>query len=272
MKKLILAFLFSFLLTGCGIQTVEQYEQMEEEERSQEEVVTKPLPEEQSVIKPEPIIQEQEEVVEQDEQEPQKKEEEKPVEQKPVTSTEQQANVSETKPATQQPAAQKSNEQKPAQQSTAQKPAVQTPKPAEPAKRYVTISIQVHSLLKHWDMLHPSLQSEQYVPSSGFILTPKKYELLSEKDTVWNVLQRAVKEHGIHLEYEGANENIYNNVYIEGINHLYEFSAGPLSGWMYRVNGVYPNYGCSQYVLEDGDIIEWHYTVDLGRDLGADGA
>lgn len=61
---------------------------------------------------------------------------------------------------------------------------------------------------------------------------------------------------------------MYNSVYVEGINHLYEFSAGELSGWMYKVNGVYPNYGCSQYVLKDGDVIEWNYTVDLGRDLG----
>ena len=85
---------------------------------------------------------------------------------------------------------------------------------------------------------------------------------------MWDVLQRATREHKIQLEYQGANENLYNSVYIEGINHLYEFSAGPLSGWMYAVNGVYPNYGCSQYVLQDGDTIVWNYTVDLGRDLG----
>ncbi|QGG53970.1 DUF4430 domain-containing protein [Lysinibacillus pakistanensis] len=139
-----------------------------------------------------------------------------------------------------------------------------------PQKRTVTIAIRVDTLLKHWNKLDPSLQSEKYVPKNGIILKPTKYELLSEKDTVWDVLQRATKEHKIQMEYQGANENIYNSVYVEGINHLYEFSAGELSGWMYKVNGVYPNYGCSQYVLKDGDIIEWNYTVDLGRDLGHD--
>ncbi len=139
-----------------------------------------------------------------------------------------------------------------------------------PQKRTVTIAIRVDTLLKHWNKLDPSLQSEKYVPKNGIILKPTKYELLSEKDTVWDVLQRATKEHKIQMEYQGANENIYNSIYVEGINHLYEFSAGELSGWMYKVNGVYPNYGCSQYVLKDGDIIEWNYTVDLGRDLGHD--
>ena len=60
----------------------------------------------------------------------------------------------------------------------------------------------------------------------------------------------------------------YGSVYVQGINHLYEFSCGELSGWMYKVNGVFPNYGCSKYVLKNGDKIEWVYTCDLGRDVG----
>ncbi|MEK4131259.1 DUF4430 domain-containing protein [Solibacillus sp. FSL W8-0474] len=269
MKKLIIFLLLTFLLTGCGVQSVEQYEQMQEEERSKEEIV-QPIPPETKEETAEPIVEEVKSPKEQKEEvdgvvETTKAEEkqapkltEKKVVEQPV----------EQQPITQKPTEQKKADEKPVQQKPVQQKPVQ---PVEKPKRYATISIQVHSLLKHWDMLHPSLQSEQYVPASGFVLRPKKYELLSDNETVWKVLQRAVKEHGIHLEYEGANENVYNNVYIEGINHLYEFSAGPLSGWMYRVNGNFPNYGSSQYVLKDGDIVEWHYTVDLGRDLGVDG-
>ena len=55
--------------------------------------------------------------------------------------------------------------------------------------------------------------------------------------------------------------------YIEGINNIYEFSCGELSGWMYCVNGEYPNVGCSDYKIKDGDNIEWYYTCDLGEDL-----
>ena len=37
---------------------------------------------------------------------------------------------------------------------------------------------------------------------------------------------------------------------------------------MYNVNGWFPNYGCSRYMLKDGDKIEWVYTCDLGADVG----
>jgi len=60
----------------------------------------------------------------------------------------------------------------------------------------------------------------------------------------------------------------YGADYIEGINYLYEFDAGEQSGWMYKVNGAFPSYGCSDYILEDGDSIVWAYTCDMGRDLG----
>ena len=58
--------------------------------------------------------------------------------------------------------------------------------------------------------------------------------------------------------------------YVEGINNLYEFDCGEQSGWMYAVNGWYPNYGCSAYTLSDGDVIGWAYTCNgYGADLGA---
>jgi hypothetical protein len=41
-------------------------------------------------------------------------------------------------------------------------------------------------------------------------------------------------------------------------------------GWMYKVNGWFPNYGCSSYTLKDGDTIVWCYTCNgLGEDVGA---
>jgi hypothetical protein len=59
-------------------------------------------------------------------------------------------------------------------------------------------------------------------------------------------------------------------VYIEGINNLYEFDAGELSGWIYRVNGEVPGFGISQYALKSGDAVEIIYTLDLGRDVSGD--
>ena len=61
---------------------------------------------------------------------------------------------------------------------------------------------------------------------------------------------------------------MYSSVYVEGISNIYEFDCGELSGWMYKVNGWFPNYGCSRYQLKPGDRVEWVYTCDLGDDVG----
>lgn len=268
MKKTVHVLLLTLVvifLAACGLQSVEEFEKMQEEEQS----ITPPSPsqpEEPEPIEPEPAEQEEvkepakeeqpKEQVKEQKTQPETQKEEKPATEKKQEVTKTPSTKIEPNNQTKQPA------EKPKEKE------VEKTQESAPQKRTVTIAIRVDTLLQHWDLLDPALQSEKYVPKSGVILKPTTYELLSENDTVWDILQRATKEHKIQMEYQGANENIYSSVYIEGINHLYEFSAGELSGWMYNVNGVFPNYGCSQYVLQDGDVIEWHYTVDLGRDLG----
>ena len=272
MKKTLRLLVFTFLaifLTACNIQTVEQFEKMEEQEHSIDHSPTDEKIEQKELVATTDTTEDEQK------QDDTTQKEEKPKE--TVTEETKQQQATETKTETEkqeQTVSPQPNKQQTAtgQTNNQTKPQV-TEKPQQPTeqpqkKRSVTIAIRVDTLLKNWDLLDPSLQSEKYVPNNGVILKTTTYELLSDNDTVWDVLQRATKEHKIQMEYQGPNENIYNSVYVEGINHLYEFSAGPLSGWMYKVNGVYPNYGCSQYTLKDGDVIEWHYTVDLGRDLG----
>ncbi|WP_324825711.1 DUF4430 domain-containing protein [Sinanaerobacter sp. ZZT-01] len=131
----------------------------------------------------------------------------------------------------------------------------------------VTISIRCETIRDNWNNLVPELQSDEFVPQDGVILPETTY-VLREGDTAFDIIDRAVRYNKIQMEYQGANLNSYGSVYIQGIHYLYEFSCGPLSGWMYRVNGVFPNYGCSKYELKNGDKIEWVYTCDLGRDVG----
>ena len=280
--RLLAVTFFAIFLTACNIQTVEQFEKMEDQEQSVEHSPTDEQVEQLEREDPTPpdTEQEQNDATQQEEQPKETANEE--TKQTQVTATEEtkQTQVTEAETKThatekqEQTVPQQANKQQAVTGQANEQPKQQvTEQPKQPIeqpqkKRSVTITIRVDTLLKNWDLLDPSLQSEKYVPQNGVILKTTTYELLSEEDTVWDVLQRATKEHKIQIEYQGANENIYNSVYVEGINHLYEFSAGPLSGWMYKVNGVYPNYGCSQYTLQDGDVIEWHYTVDLGRDLG----
>ena len=65
------------------------------------------------------------------------------------------------------------------------------------------------------------------------------------------------------MEGSGAN----GLMYIHGIGNIYEFDFGDLSGWVYMVNGESASVGCDQYVLQDGDQVEWHYTLELGKDI-----
>lgn len=65
---------------------------------------------------------------------------------------------------------------------------------------------------------------------------------------------------------------LYGSAYIQGIHNLYEFDVGSGSGWMYSVNDWYPNYGCSCYTVQPGDVICWVYTCDLGQDVGGGAA
>lgn len=136
-----------------------------------------------------------------------------------------------------------------------------------PQSATVTLSIECKTVLENLSVLDPALKAGDFVPEDGVILPCTRY-VLRPSDTVYDILSRAVRYNKIQMEYQGADKNSFSSVYIKGINYLYEFSCGPLSGWMYTVNGIFPQYGCSKYELSDGDRIEWVYTCDLGRDVG----
>ena len=66
---------------------------------------------------------------------------------------------------------------------------------------------------------------------------------------------------------EGVSLNVRNTgfgKYVAGIGGLNEKDLGGSSGWMYSVNGSYPNTACSNYDLSDGDVIVFSYTVKKG--------
>lgn len=127
----------------------------------------------------------------------------------------------------------------------------------------VTLSVRAHTILYNMHLLHRD--KHELVPEDGWIFPPTDV-IAYEGESVFNVLQREMRRYRIHMVARWTP--IFNSAYVEAINNLYEFDVGPLSGWMYRVNGWFPNFGASRYLLNPGDVIEWIYTVDLGRDLG----
>lgn len=130
-----------------------------------------------------------------------------------------------------------------------------------PAQHTCTISISCAEILEHMNMLVKG--KEEILPKDGIILEDTTV-MIDNKDTVFDVLRKVVKEHSIHLEY--SYTPLYKNYYIEGIANIYEFDCGQLSGWMYYVNGKSPNVGCSQYEVEDGDVINFRYTCDYQKE------
>lgn len=126
---------------------------------------------------------------------------------------------------------------------------------------YLTISCA--TILDNMDDLTEG--KEGLVPQNG-VLLPRTKVTFSPGESVYDILNRVTKEHRIHME--SSFTPMYNSAYIEGIGNLYEFDCGANSGWMYCVNGWYPNYGVSRYVPQDQDEIQFNYTCDLGRDLG----
>ena len=99
---------------------------------------------------------------------------------------------------------------------------------------------------------------------TGVILKATKVSI-NEGDTVLDVLKKVTKQNRIQMEYRGTSATAY----IEGIQNLYEFDKGPKSGWMYSVNGAFMKKGAGTTEVKPGDKIEWAYTLDLGKDLGA---
>jgi hypothetical protein len=128
------------------------------------------------------------------------------------------------------------------------------------------LSVACETILKNLDSFNKD--KLELLPSDGTIL-PLGEVPFYEGESVFNLLQREMKKHKIHLEF--SITPLYNTHYIEAINNIYEFDCGELSGWMYKVNGQFPGYSSSRYLLQDGDIVEWLYTCDLGHDLGQEG-
>ena len=147
-----------------------------------------------------------------------------------------------------------------------QPPATQPPQTEPPQTQpplMCSICIRCDTILDNMDQLDPSKVG--YVPSDGWILYADVE--FTQGETVFDVLQRACDDYGIPMEYSYSPS--YGGNYIEGINNIYEFDCGPQSGWMYQVDGWFPNYGSSGYTLSGGESITFCYTcVGLGADVG----
>lgn len=135
----------------------------------------------------------------------------------------------------------------------------------------VYLSIECLTLLNKKDSVEPSVA--KYIPEDGYILR-KKECVCYKGESVYDVLAREVKAAGI--QFEADYTPMYGSAYIRGIGNIYEFDGGDMSGWLYSVkppneDAWCPNYGCSRYVLIEGEYIRWAYTCEnFGGDIGGE--
>ncbi|WP_411678827.1 cell wall-binding repeat-containing protein [Clostridium thailandense] len=92
----------------------------------------------------------------------------------------------------------------------------------------------------------------------GTILTEDSLDA-KEGDSVYDLLKSTLDSKGISFVNKGSS----SQVYISKINGMSEFDRGKWSGWKYNVNGTFPNVGCGDYHVKNGDVIHWIYVTGI---------
>lgn len=96
---------------------------------------------------------------------------------------------------------------------------------------------------------------------NGKLLSAKDI-ILEDGDTAYSVLVKAVGNSNIDARV------IDHHTYVSSIHQLGEFEHGEGSGWLYKINDIYPKQYAGLFVLKPGDVMEWVYTKDYGKDVG----
>ncbi len=130
-----------------------------------------------------------------------------------------------------------------------------------PAVGSCTVSISCSTILNNMEKCDPAKAA--LVPATGWILAPTVVSF-EEGESVLNVLQRTCQQNGIQMAFSNTN----SGAQIESVGNLCASDVGELSGWVYCVNGVFPNYSCSRFILQPGDTIRVIYTCEQGADVG----
>jgi len=79
-------------------------------------------------------------------------------------------------------------------------------------------------------------------------------------DTVLSFTKRILRKKDIDYDDRGG--------YLSNIDGLKQFDKGSKSGWMFSVNGDFPEIGADNVRLREDDYIKWLYTSDMGKDIG----
>lgn len=116
----------------------------------------------------------------------------------------------------------------------------------EPQVTTSTVTFQLHTDTNMW--IQPTIVYDQ-----------------PEGTTAMDVFQQVLKANGYTYEAKGS--------YVQAVikpdgTKVAEFSKGPNSGWVFRVNGEFPDVAMQDYQISDGDVIEVLFTANYMDEPG----
>ena len=120
------------------------------------------------------------------------------------------------------------------------------PTPVEPDHKALSVTFQLHTDTEMW--IAPSVIGD-----------------LPEGTTAMDVFRQVLAANGYSYEAKGS--------YVQAVikpdgTKVAEFSKGPNSGWVFRVNGEFPDVAMQDCRLADGDVIEVFFTADYMDEPG----
>ena len=114
------------------------------------------------------------------------------------------------------------------------------------------ITIDCADVLKHPEKC--SAEKAEILPENGIFL--EKDVAFAEGETAYAVLIRSLQKEKLQYEKDATN-------YIFAVGGLYSGDCGELSGWLYTINGESPTVGLADYVLKDGDSLQFYFVTDF---------
>lgn len=120
----------------------------------------------------------------------------------------------------------------------------------------VTVSADCSAALAAMDRIDEEVNPASVIPADGAVITECAVAV-EEGASAFDALAAAAREQRVAVDYVGS----FYGVYVRGIGHIYEFGFGDMSGWLYTVNGGSPDISAGEYILSEGDRVEFIYTV-----------
>ena len=116
---------------------------------------------------------------------------------------------------------------------------------------------------------------EKLTLGEGFLVEPVLVDFTdgqSAADVTKSLLEAKFQGVTRPYSYSGSNATFYlKGIYDPVMGELLsEFSEGGGSGWMITVETFFIRTSAGAHYLNDGDVIRWQYTKELGQDLGED--